>query len=83
MAALYSRLVMATSIRLPEEIERRLDALVEKTGCTKAFYIREIILTHIDEMEDYYLAADVVDRRRKGRERTFTSPEVRRYLGLN
>jgi RHH-type rel operon transcriptional repressor/antitoxin RelB len=74
---------MATSIRLPEEIERRLDALAEKTGRTKAFYIREMILTHIDEMEDYYLAADVVERLRKGQERTFSAPEVRQDLGLD
>jgi len=74
---------MATSIRLPEEIERRLDALAEKTGRTKAFYIREMILNHIDEMEDYYLAADVVERLRQGKERTFTSKEVRHDLGLD
>jgi RHH-type rel operon transcriptional repressor/antitoxin RelB len=74
---------MATSIRLPEEIERRLDALAEKTGRTKAFYIREMILTHIDEMEDYYLAADVVELLRKGQERTFSAPEVRQDLGLD
>jgi len=73
---------MATSIRLPEEIERRLDALAEKTGRTKAFYIREMILNHIDEIEDYYLAVDVVERLRKGEERTFTAQEVRRDLGL-
>jgi RHH-type rel operon transcriptional repressor/antitoxin RelB len=73
---------MATSVRLPEDIERRLDELTEKTGRTKAFYIREMILNHIDEMEDYYLAADVVERLRKGQERTFTSKEVRQDLGL-
>jgi len=74
---------MATSIRLPEEIERRLDALAEKTGRTKAFYIREMILSHIDEMEDYYLAADVLERLRKGDERAFTAREVRHDLGLD
>jgi RHH-type rel operon transcriptional repressor/antitoxin RelB len=73
---------MATSIRLPEEIERRLDSLAEKTGRTKAFYLREMILKHIDELEDYYLAADLVERVRKGQERTFPAPEVRRDLGL-
>lgn len=74
---------MATSIRLPQDIERRLDLLSEKTGRTKAFYIREMILNHLDELEDYYLAADVVERLRKGRERTFSSREVRRDLGLD
>ena len=74
---------MATSIRLPEAIDRRLDALAETTGRTKAFYIREMILSHIDEMEDYYLAADVLERLRKGDERAFTAREVRHDLGLD
>jgi RHH-type rel operon transcriptional repressor/antitoxin RelB len=74
---------MPTSIRLPEEIERRLDAIAAKTGRTKAFYIREMILSHIDEIEDYYLAAEVVERLRKGQGRTFTSREVRQDLGLD
>jgi RHH-type rel operon transcriptional repressor/antitoxin RelB len=73
---------MATSIRLPNDIERRLDALAEKTGRTKAFYIREMILSHIDEMEDYYLAAEVVERLRKGQERILSAQEVRQDLGL-
>jgi RHH-type rel operon transcriptional repressor/antitoxin RelB len=47
---------MPTSIRLPKEIEDRLDSLARQTGRTKAFYLREIILEHIDDLEDYYLA---------------------------
>lgn len=74
---------MPTSVRLPEEIERRLDAIAAKTGRTKAFYIREMILSHIDEIEDYYLAAEVVERLRKGQGRTFTAQEMRQDLGLD
>ena len=73
---------MATSIRLPRKIERRLDQLVEKAGRTKAFYIREIVVNHLDETEDYYLAADVMERTRKGQEPTFSAREVRRDLRL-
>jgi RHH-type transcriptional regulator, rel operon repressor / antitoxin RelB len=57
--------------------------MAEKTGGTKVFYIREMIVRHIDEMEDYYLAADVVERLRKGKGRTYTAQELRQDLGLN
>ena len=44
------------AIRLPEDIERRLTILANKTGRTKTFYAREAILEHLDELEDRYLA---------------------------
>jgi RHH-type rel operon transcriptional repressor/antitoxin RelB len=44
------------AIRLPEEIERRLDALAKKTGRTKSFYARQAILEQLNDIEDYYLA---------------------------
>jgi RHH-type rel operon transcriptional repressor/antitoxin RelB len=74
---------MATSVRLSENIEHRLDFLARKTGRTKAYYIREIISSHLDEIEDYYLAADVIERIRQGKETVFSSEEVRKELGLD
>ena len=74
---------MATSIRLPSETERRLDSLASRTGRTKSFYIREMIERGIDDVEDYYLAAEVLERVRKGEEEIFTADEVRRDLGLD
>lgn len=44
------------SVRLPGDIESRLQALAEKTGRTKTFYATEAILAHLDELEDKYLA---------------------------
>ena len=73
---------MATSIRLDPTIERRLDFLATHTVRTKAFYLREIIEKGIQDMEDYYLAADVLERIRKGQERTYIDGEVRARLGL-
>lgn len=73
---------MATSIRMAPETERRLDALAARTGRTKAYYLREIIDRGLEDMEDYYLAADVLERVRKGQESTFTLDDVEHELGL-
>jgi RHH-type rel operon transcriptional repressor/antitoxin RelB len=73
---------MATSVRLPENIEQRLNFLAKKTGRTKAYFIREIISSGIDEMEDYYLAAGVIERVHKGKEKIFTADEVRKELAM-
>ena len=73
---------MPTSIRLAPEISNRLDRLAAKTGRTKAFYLREIIEGGIGEMEDYYLAAQALERVRKGKERVYSAAEVRNDLGL-
>ena len=74
---------MATSIRLSPETERRLGFLASQTGRTKAFYLREIIDRGLEDIEDYYLAADVLERIRKGQERTYGAADVRRELGLH
>lgn len=73
---------MATSIRLDPSIEQRLDFLASKTGRTKAYYLREIIEQGIDDLEDYYLAADVLERIRKDEEQVHSSADVRKELGL-
>ena len=74
---------MATSIRLAPETERRLDILATQTGRTKAFYLREIIERGLDDAEDYYLAAEVLQRIRKGDEPVHAADDVRRDLGLD
>lgn len=73
---------MATSIRLAPDIEQRLVFLAAQTGRTKAFHLREIIERGLDDTEDYYLAADVLERVRKGQEKVHSAEEVRRSLGL-
>ena len=74
---------MATSIRLSPDLGDRLDRLASKTGRTKAFYLRQIIESGISEMEDYYLAADVLERIRKGQEKTHSAASVRKDIGLD
>ena len=70
------------AIRLPGEIENRLEALAQATGRTKTFYAREAILNHLDDLEDLYLAEKRLIDIRAVRRRTFTLDEVERELGL-
>ncbi len=55
------------AVRLPGEIERRLDGLAKKTGRSKSFYIREAILAQLEQLEDIYLAEKEQEDRRAGR----------------
>ncbi len=50
------------AIKLPEEIENRLAELTAKTGRTKTYYVREVILEYLDEMEEKYLAVDRLEK---------------------
>jgi len=50
------------TVRLPADIEKRLDLLAKRTGRTRNFHVRKAILCHLEDLEDYYLA-----RRRLGR----------------
>lgn len=73
---------MPTSVRLPEEAEKRLDALAAATGRSKAFYIREAILEYLDDLEDISLAEKRLEELQAGRSRTYTLEEVEQKLGL-
>lgn len=44
------------ALRLPPDIEKRLNDLAKKTGRSKSFYAREAILSYLDDLEDAYLA---------------------------
>ncbi len=60
-----SQIMSMLAIRLPEDIERRLTKLAEKTGRTKTFYARQAIETHLEDLEDTYLAASRAKRPKK------------------
>lgn len=71
------------AIRLPEDIEARLDDLAKRTGRTKTFYARQAILEHLDDLEDLYLAEQRVTALRRGESRTLSLAEVEAELGLD
>jgi len=63
---------------LPKEIEERLEALARKTGRSKSYYVRQAILEHLDDLEDYYLAVERLEQNLPG----IPLDELERRLGL-
>jgi RHH-type transcriptional regulator, rel operon repressor / antitoxin RelB len=78
--AVGSSLMLA--IRLPSDIEARLDELAKRTGRTKTFYVRQAIIEHLTDIEDIYLAEGRLEELQSGKSQTFTLAEVERDLGL-
>ncbi len=73
---------MTVSIRLDAETEGRLNRLSEQTGRTKSYYLRQLIEDGLDDLEDYYLAMEILERVRKGEEPVYSLDEVKAHLGL-
>jgi RHH-type rel operon transcriptional repressor/antitoxin RelB len=46
------------ALRLPPEIENRLEALAKKTGRTKSYYARQAIVEHLNDLEDIAIAEE-------------------------
>ncbi len=70
------------ALRLPQELENRLTDLAKKTGRTKSYYAREAIIEYIDDLEDYYLAEQISQDIREGREQTIPLQDVLKKYGL-
>ena len=66
------------AIRLPKDIEKRLEELAKKTNRTKTYYAREAILEYLDDLEDYYLAVARLEENLP----SIPLEEVERQLGL-
>ena len=56
--------------------------LAKATGRTKTFYAREAIIEHLADLEDLYMAEQVVRRIRSGEEKASTLDDVGARLGL-
>jgi RHH-type rel operon transcriptional repressor/antitoxin RelB len=70
------------AIRLPQDIETRLESLAKATGRTKTFYAREAILEYMDDLEDLYLAERELEEIRAGRSVPVPLEEVMKRHGL-
>ncbi|MGZ8253197.1 MAG: type II toxin-antitoxin system RelB family antitoxin [Methylophilaceae bacterium] len=70
------------AIRLPEDLEKRLDTLAKLTGRTKTFYARQAIEQHLDDLEDLYLAEQRLTEIRAGRTQTVALEDILKRYGM-
>lgn len=66
------------AVRLPKDIEERLEGLAEKTGRSKSYYARQAIIEFLEEREDYLVALSRLEKK----EPTVPLEELERRLGL-
>ena len=71
------------ALRLPPDVEARLDALARKTGRTKSYYAREAIVEYIDDLEDLYLAQRRYALIEKGKSKTLSLDVVEAQIAVD
>ena len=68
------------TIRLPEEMNSRLNFLAEATKRPKSFYVREALERSLEDIEDVYLAEAALERFRASGEKAVPLEEVMKEL---
>ncbi len=58
------------AIRLPEKIEERLERLAKRTGRTPAYFAKQAIIQHLEDLEDVEIADKRLDNLRAGKTRS-------------
>ena len=70
------------TIRLPAEIEQRLNVLANATQRPKSFYVREALERSLEDIEDAYLADAAYERFKVSGEQAVPLEEAMRGHGL-
>ena len=73
----------AVSLRLPDDVSRRLQQLADRTGRSKTFYMIEAIQEHLDDLEDLYLAERRLIDLRAGKSETVPLDELMKHYGVD
>ena len=68
------------SIRLPEEMETRINKLAKSTQRSKSFFVKEALSNYLDDMEDYY---DVLKRTTDENRNLISLEELENALGVH
>jgi RHH-type transcriptional regulator, rel operon repressor / antitoxin RelB len=76
-------MTIQTAIRLPDDIYARLKTLSDKTDRPVSYYVRTAIKDQIDDLEDLYLADQILLEIRAGKQKTISLAELKAEHGLD
>lgn len=64
------------TIRLPEEMEKRLSQLAKQTHRSKSYYVKRAIQEFLETQEDYLMTVAAMEQLEKGEEKTRAFKEI-------
>ncbi|MCO5150231.1 MULTISPECIES: type II toxin-antitoxin system RelB family antitoxin [unclassified Shinella] len=70
------------ALRLPADIEKRLEELARKTGRSTSEHALEAIVEHLDDLEDLHLAEQRLAELKKGQAGTISLAEMMKAHGV-
>jgi RHH-type transcriptional regulator, rel operon repressor / antitoxin RelB len=70
------------TVRLPDNLEKRLNALALATKRPKSYYVREALERVLEDMEDAYLAEAAYEKFLQNDKQAKSIDQVERDLGL-
>lgn len=73
---------MTAAVRLPEALEKRLDALAARTHRSKSYYLRRALEEFLEDREDYLSASAIKQKILSGEEKTYSLDEVKKMRDL-
>ncbi|HDR1022706.1 TPA: ribbon-helix-helix protein, CopG family [Pasteurella multocida] len=74
---------MTITVRLPEELEGRLNNLAAQTGRAKSYYVKAALEAYMEDLEDLLLANAVLERVRLGKEKVHKLEDIENELNLD
>ena len=70
------------TIRLPENMDKRLSEMEKETHRSKSYYVKQAIEEFLEEREDYLLALAAMERFEKGEEKAIPFEEILKKYGM-
>lgn len=75
-------MTVTATFRTSPELKKRVELLAKETQRSSSFYLNLLLEEYLEDLEDIYLSHRVLEGIKSGKEKTYTSEEVRQELGL-